>query len=487
METNNEKQSRGRKKEQFDITSHGGLLFVVIIGIAVMLVALNYVFQHSGTLRQSLRKTERINKAIEEAGGDPTGDRLLRTLIEADSAIVDEINNIKNEEGMPDQVFVRDIPAKDNIAVHVMNEFRGVEEKTYNRLRSQISVSGPWSYEPQGLKENGNIMATYSPQRDRIRDMLDKPDVRFEQDMIGTENGLVPDDKNAETDWFYVTLEECEIAKSLENKDMVGAMKSLTYILRFAELVSHSKFVVMRKQGADIRENALRILQTMVYDPKFGSVETKAMNDLLISQLQKWPNDRKCWIGDRASSLRVYDLLRRGRVSEALEPEDLDELYRLNVLGEVRDTSVRGKKQETSMEAKIAFFKTSDIDKDQIQYLKAMRTVVDSCSKPFYQRLPILDEIEDHFKKLQGSKEYVAIAPILLRYIREGMQFQAEDKARVEAWVLALATKRKFTVKPGTLDPVRGKPYQVSRIATPEGSLIVVSYGGGTNKVEIPE
>ena len=483
----NKNRSKSGIKGLFDVHSVGGLLFIVFISVVLLLILLNLLLNNSGKLRQELYQNDRLMKAIEDAGGDPTGDRLLRTILEGTNEIKDEIAAIKKEGGIPEQVFARDIPASENVAVHVMSEFRGVDPKIYDRLRMPFSTFGPWKYESQSFKANENIMVRYSPQRDRIREMLDKPSIKFEQEMVGTKDGLVPDSQNIDANWFYITLEECEIANAMENKDIKAALKSLAYILRFAELASHSRFVEMRVHSAYIRENALRTLQTIVFEPEFGNVETKTVSDILIAQLQKWPSDTKCGFGDRADCLRVYDLLRWGRITDALGQEELEELYSLNVFGEVRDASITGKKREISMEAKIAFLKVDDINKDQTQYLKAMRTIFDSSSKPFYQRLPILYEIEGHFTKLQGTKDYVAIAPLLLRNVHVWMQMQAEDKARVEAWVLALAVKRKFTVKSDAVDPVRGKPYKVTKISIPDGTLIVVSYVDGSSKVEMPE
>ena len=136
---------------------------------------------------------------------------------------------------------------------------------------------------------------------------------------------------------------------------------------------------------------------------------------------------------------------------------------------------------------RVAFYRPRSCDIDQEFYLNAMRTLIDSCSQPFYVRLRTLNRVADDLQSLQGKQDYPALSMLFLSGIREAMQIQARDKTLVEAWFLALASSLKRPVREGSVDPVRGKPYIITRARTPDGNRIIVNYGDNDGKVEVKE
>jgi len=473
------KPSEKAAGKKFDITDHGGLLFIVIIAVVLLVIADHFLFRNKADFRRS---SDGTRKMWEKGETDdlPTGMYLLKTLAQAQDSTKEEIGNIRKENGLPEQVFQRNIPPDENVGALITKEFSSFSQVAYDFLRDCISGSGPWQVDQVKLQARSDIFIRYKPQRDRLRELLDKPDAKFEQDFLGTPLGLIPDDANIDSSWSYLTLEECEIARCLQEEDMDGAVEALKYILRFTYLAGQTQFSEMRIQVAYMRENALRILQVLALDPEFTSEHATAIFQILRQTLQDWPSDAKAWIGERAEHLRRFELIRQGRVSEALREDEQETLRFLDILGESRQT-----KRTISLLDQVAF---RSCDKDQEYYLKAMRTLIDSCSQPFYARLKTLNGIMDDLKIRQGKKDYPAVSMLFLQGIREAMQTQAMDKRLVEAWYLVLASSLKRPVREGAVDPMRGKPYMITRAQTPGGSRrIYVNYGIDDGKVEAKE
>ncbi len=493
--TENSEPGAKPSRKKFDITEHGGLLFVVIIIGALFLLGLEQLIRGGGGLmRSAYRSSVETKKKLEEEKEDekkgtenPDLLGLAKTLAQADESIRNEIEEIEKEKGLPDQVFQRTIPSNENVGALITKEFSNFNPQSYQNLRDCISTSGPWSVDMDQLQRQSSVLSEYQPQRNRLRELLDQPNAQFEQDMVGTEDGLVPDDHNIDSSWSYMTLEECEVARCLKEGDMDGAVESLRYMLRFTELASQTQFAVMRIHAAYMRENTLRILQTLAIDPNFTPKHADTVLRILRQTLKDWPSDAKCWIGERADGLRRFNQIRNGRISDALDGEEQDELKGLDVLGMAIPKDKKRSKKESNLLDRVAFYKPKSSDIDEDYYLKAMRTLIASCSQPFYARLKTLNQVADNLQSQQGKPDYPALSMLMLRGIREQMQTQAMDKTRVEAWYLALATSLHFSVKEGAVDPVRGKPYIITRAKLPEGNRIIVVYGSDNQKVEVKE
>ena len=477
-------------KKKFDITDHGGLLFIVIIVIVFLAIGFEkYIVK--GNL---FRTTTETKKSKEEAQEKSSGLDLVKTLEQAQNSIKEEIEAIRQEGGLPEQIFQRNIPPEKNVGALITKEFSAFPQKFYDELRGNISTAGPWFVDGEKLqKQAAVVLAEFKPQRDRLRELLDSPDAKFEQDLTSEQDltrsiGLIPDDQNIDSSWAYLTMEECEIACCLQAGNMDGAVEALKYMLRFTELASQTQFPEMRIHVVYMRENILRILQALALDPKFLPKHANMIFLALHQTLKDWPSDANCWVGDRADSLKRFDLIRQNRISDALADDELELLRSLNVLGyEIPLEKRQQPKRESNLLDYVALYKPKSCDKDQDYYLKAMRVLIDSCSQPFYYRLRTLNQVADNLQTQQGKKDYPVLSMLFLSGIREQMQKQAMDKARVEAWYLALAASLKYEIKEGSVDPVRGKPYRMTRVQTPDGNRIIVFYDGNDGKAEVKE
>jgi hypothetical protein len=155
---------------------------------------------------------------------------------------------------------------------------------------------------------------------------------------------------------------------------------------------------------------------------------------LLDQQLEHWPDDATAWIGDRAQGMHTYELIRGGYLLSLLSYDEL-----------------RDFREEIGID-KLAEAVASNIDQDELFYLRTMRDVVDACQKPHFARADVFRQIEANLGLLRGSDNYPFVADqLLLLRLDQGSRLMALDRARCEAWAIALRIAcgddqaRKFT------------------------------------------
>lgn len=484
----NAKKSPGKKKKKKDASQNGILfVFAIILAATGVLVAINVFFGNrgvniqgksgNGALETSSDNSSKKNR-FQKQGASRKGKGILALFAPASDKLIREV---MAEKGMPEQMFQRDVPASENVGAQLAREFTTfLEEGNDKKLREGISTSGEWNVDQETLQNMESVIDSFKPQRDRIRDFLNDPKAKFEQDMRTTEDGLVPDEKNIDQSWSYMTLEECAIAEALNEGNIDAAVESILYMFRFTELSANAKFPTMRIQAAYMRENVFRILQTLTNHPDFDKSHAEKVIRSLRQQLKNWPPDYQCWVGDRADGMRFFEAISQGRLEQTLNEDDLNQLRRLDPSGREK-TSSRG----TDLLGRVAFYKTADCDADLAFYLQSMKKLIDAGTKPFYSRIATLNEVEDALQAKRGSKDFPAISMLLLQGIRPGMQQQALDKARIEVWYLALALSLKHNAREDSLDPVSGKPYHITRSTTEQGDVITVSNSSENIKAQV--
>ncbi len=100
-----------------------------------------------------------------------------------------------------------------------------------------------------------------------------------------------------------------------------------------------------------------------------------------------------------------------------------------------------------------------------------MRRVIDTCDKPFYERVPIFEDIEKRIHDLADTPRYPLFAAnVLLPDVATFHREQALDRARCEAWTIALRAAAGKPVGSMGPNPVSGRPYDFAR----ENDFLVV-------------
>ncbi|MBP89126.1 MAG: hypothetical protein CMJ64_20820 [Planctomycetaceae bacterium] len=104
-----------------------------------------------------------------------------------------------------------------------------------------------------------------------------------------------------------------------------------------------------------------------------------------------------------------------------------------------------------------------NVDSDELFYLQAMRELIDACRQPFPERIEVFRQLDHDLGVLRNGESYPFVADqLLLVQIERTQRLQSVDRARCEAWRLALLLALGSEPAVGSnLNPLTGAPFVV--------------------------
>jgi hypothetical protein len=293
----------------------------------------------------------------------------------------------------------------------------------------------------------------------QLEEALARPASRFP---IEYRRGFFAETRFVDSAIACARLEAIRVAELLDADRPSDAVVPLRAMFRVAELLAAEKHVEARLAAADIRAEALRVLERIAQHEATTRSELIALLDIVEWQLAHWPGDALAWQGDRAMTLHAYEVIRDQRVHLLLTPDEVEEFRAEGIL---RDFPAAAKRV---------------VDEDELYYLQAMDRLLGSCERPYHKRLETFAALRRELHELRDKDDFpLAAARLFLPAIEEGMRRQAEDRGRCEAAAIALSLAAGIEPPDYTLHPVTGKPYEITR----EGPIAVWA---GDHQIVIP-
>lgn len=415
----------------------------------------------------------------------------LDATLKADNAkINEELMLIVDDMDSSTQLMNKGVPEESDFALAMRNEFRTIGwDNTLPHLRRYVSRN-PWRLGFLEIKSQLPVLDLADEKRLAIRQVLDRPGADMQLSYTLDQSGFALNKRDRDNLWGYVHLEEYELGRALTGMtlqaireseeppkqwkpDMAAALDALCHILKAAEIASRQKELNLRYDATYIRENALDTLHALMQHPQFGSREATRMLQILENQLANWPSDALAFEGERTAAVWIYEHTRRGHLLEVAAPQDISSLQELGSLVGVEQSILR------------------NIDTDEIFYLVRMSEIIFLCGKPYYERFPLLLRWEDDLNVQRDDlNAYPALAAaVLLRDVRTIMRRLATDRARTEAWVLALGTSLKQPSKHVDVHPMTGHSYRVHVSTDPNfqgKSVVSVNWLDSEELIDIP-
>lgn len=300
---------------------------------------------------------------------------------------------------------------------------------------------GPFRFDPTALALAGRFRKQYEAELDRFRAAMKCPGCNF---MVPFTRGLMIDLSLADAARVGNRLEGLAAAEQLADGKPDAAVESIRYMLRMARFLAAANHVVYRSEAARLREEALRVAEEVVQHPNASRASVAAVYDVLDGQLADWPDDARVWIGDRAIGMHTFELVRDGHLLSVLSDEEIAQFEQAGTLGATVDAIARS------------------IDQDEMFYLKAMRSIIEACEKPYFARAATFTRIRRELDESSTTAQYPTLtATVLWPSVEPQHTVQARDRALCEAWALALAAALQRPAPAVTANPLTGKPYEV--------------------------
>ncbi|MFO7907510.1 MAG: hypothetical protein ACQESR_31080 [Planctomycetota bacterium] len=324
----------------------------------------------------------------------------------------------------------------------------------------RVYPTGRFDFDPVELERFREIQSRHLSKLKQYRRVFRRDGFQFH---VSLRDGLLADLSALDHAEFAHRLEAFCVADELGRGKPSAAMFALRTMLLIDARLSAVPRVSARRAAARLRAEALNVAAALVEHPQCSSTLRKQLLRILEAQLDNWTPDRVTWVGDRALGLHAYELVRDGQLMSILTP---NEIARLKDAGDLNAfcTAVQ-----------------DSVDEDEWFYLSTMRRVIDACEQPFFERVDVLERINQEADRLLDTQDAPLFATtVLLPDLARAHRLMAIDRARCEAWVMALRAAANEPVDRTAVNPVTGKPYELVR----ETDAVVVHYLAGTEDEE---
>jgi len=375
-----------------------------------------------------------------------------------DPRVKKELERLEAENALPMQIAQSYRNRTDEASgEQIFNFLRGTDAKTVED--ALVDSAHWWNPNSPGRDllvsaQGKDFLKEWDLQRKAGRNVLLQPNARFPVDL---ESGMLGDPSWTSTIHCLARAELLEAAQQASLNNMSEAMTAAAYALAHADQLNQVPTLPARNTAAAIREETLVTIRALLRHPQFSASQLRTLETVLKQTMQRWPSDTALWQADRAAGLHFLEMIRAGHLASLLTREEYDAMV-------------------TSGEfAKLSSKISRNLTTDQAFYLDAMKDIVASAERPYYQRANGLAAISDALNLAQMTDKYPTVSG---DFLLSGMHAQqaslAKDKSRMMIWLAAVQTANGHPPEEMPIVDFSGKPVELQE----EPGRVIASFEG---------
>lgn len=373
-----------------------------------------------------------------------TSNALEKTHQSHDQGLQDELRRLSADRALPQQIDGQRITGTPNPECFAATVGSLLDDTQVERILTRLQEFFPSDQRAVSaltLEKATGFLKFYAKPQQAARAALDGPQDDFQW---LAQDGWFADTSFAPRAQAHCALEMIAGMDAVSRGDLPAAIDALSFSGRIIRLLATDQHLVSRLTAVDLRNQWLQLVAIAVSHPQLERTHLENIYELMLRQMSQWPDEAKPWMVDRAIGLQTYELIRQGHYLSLLSAEEAKALED-DGMHIIKSRSVQ-----------------RFVDQDQSFYLEQMRRLIDVMRLPFFQRRPILERLAADMVSAPEREPYPQIAvEILLPNIETAMQRLADDRARSEAWTLALASALGQTPPNYQKNPASGDAYEV--------------------------
>jgi hypothetical protein len=306
----------------------------------------------------------------------------------------------------------------------------------------ELTPAGRFEFHPIQLEQAIRFRRRYDPLLAEVNRAFAERKCNF---AIDFRLGFCADRSFVDRCRLVVRMESLHVAERLADELPADALPHVRNMLLIVRRLAEEKHVEARLAAAELRAYALATMESVVQHPAADRQTIETAGDIVQGELSVWPPDGDAWIGDRAFALHSFELIRAGRLMELLTEDEVRIFSDEGILHDLQAATNR------------------NVDADELFYLQSMRRVIEACDRPYYERKALFAEIRKTLHAERNAADFpVAAARLFLPNLEAAHEIQAQDRARTEAWAIALALAVGRERPAYDRNPCSGKPYRKS-------------------------
>ena len=327
----------------------------------------------------------------------------------------------------------------------------------YHRLPGEIEMLAT-----DNTKEIDNVLKRTEPKRLIVRKSLDnaltvRQPKRTLPSPLFTENYIAPFT-------HYVAVERALAQRALQQDEPDDAVQSIRYVYRLAEELSTSGSLELRIIAARFRLQMLETAQSLVQHPLCRHEHHEQLYKILDDQINNRETDEAIWTRYREEGRQFFENFPRRGFDQMISPTLLKELVERRAFSEY----------ETRMASRFSH--------DRSVFLRASEAVIDSCSRPFFQRQAALRQLDTELQERRGVVDEPVFTLLLLRDVTSSMRLFAQERSGIEAAHIALSVSLGIRSRQKPLNFLTGNEYEIRLITN--GALC--TYEGNIKPFYVP-
>jgi len=356
----------------------------------------------------------------------------------------DELRQLSADHALPEQIDGSRIITSPNAESFAANVGTILDEKQTQRILTRLDDFFPDGRRPVTaltLEQAAGFVKFYQSQQMAARKSLDGPQDQFQWLAA---DGWFADTSFTEKAHALCGLELISGIDAITSGNLPAAIEAISYSGRILRRLGEDQHLTSRLTVVNLRRQWLEMIAVAVAHPDIQREHLQQIYDLLLRQMANWPDESKPWIVDRAIGLQTFELVRQGNYLSLLDKEETDKL------------------EEEGMQVIKSRSVLRYIDQDEMFYLAIMRRLIGVVKVPYNERTSVRDEIKAKIKAAPESEQYPQVSvELLLDGIDNAQRRISDDRARCEAWVLAVAHSITAQAPDYAKNPTTGEAFEI--------------------------
>ena len=327
----------------------------------------------------------------------------------------------------------------------------------YHRLPGEIEILST-----DDLKEIDNVLKRTEAKRLTVRKELDvlsaspKPKGELPSPLFA-EDYVAPF-------VHYFSVERALARRALEQGKLDDAIRAIRYVYYLADVLSESGSLELRITAARFRLQMLETAQSLVLHPFCRHKHHELLYTLLDDHINNRETDEAIWTRYREEGKQFFENVTRRSFDQILSPNLLKELTERRAFSEYEKAMVER------------------FNHDKSVFLRVSEAIIESCSRPFFQRQSTLRQLDTELRKHRGTASEPVFALLLLRDVTSSMRLFAQERSGIETAHTALSVSLGIRNRPRPLNALTGNEYEIHLIT--DGAMC--TYEGNVKPFYVP-
>ncbi|MBI1248086.1 hypothetical protein GC197_09620 [bacterium] len=418
----------------------------------VPLVATMAVALLAGCGQQSSTDPYGANSTVEDFS------ELRLSLTVNDPRVKNELERLQAEQSLPLQVAQAYRDRTDEATEQQVARF--LEGRNPSHIDEALTESDRfWNLNSPGRElliesQGREFLKDWNVARTAARNVLLQPKARFP---IQLEAGCFADPTWTGTMHCLARAELLEAADQASGDNLSEAVTAVAYALAYADQLNQVPMLAARNAAAAIREEAFITIRGLLKHPKMSASQLRTLETVLQQTIQAWPDDTELWKADRAYGLHFLEVVRSGNFASLLTREEYNAMKESGELDMLQTRIMR------------------QLTMDQAFYLDAMKSIVETANRPYYDRVAGLNAIVDALNVAKDADQFPVISgDFLLGDMLAQHAKLSKDKSRTMIWLAALQTVNGHPPQEMPNVDFSGKPIEIEE----QPNQIVAKFDG---------